>query len=105
MLGFLAWSIDQIGNWKLKRIWLPANRPKTQAAYDLIPMNCCCASYYFYCTIRTKNPKQLIRRILYFLSFFYAEKFTKEQGGNKTSRDVLGFGFGPQSLLSLNGLA
>jgi len=60
MLGFLAWSIDQTGNRKLKRIWPPANPPKTQAAYVLISMKCCCPSYYFYCTIRTRNPEKLI---------------------------------------------
>lgn len=76
MSGFLAWSIDQTGNCKLERKWPPASPPKMHAAYVLISLKCCCPSYYFYCTIRKRNPEQLIRGIFYLLAFFYTEKFT-----------------------------
>ena len=101
---FMAWNTDQTGDWKPERNWPPASPPKTQAAYVLICMKCC-PSYYLYCTIRTRNPEQLIRGIFYLLAFFYAEKVTKEQGVKKISCDFLDFVFGPQSLLSLNDLA
>jgi hypothetical protein len=73
MSGFLAWSIDQTGNWKLERNWPPASQPKTQVACVLISMKCYCPSYYLRCTIRTRNPEQLIGGIFWLLAFFFTE--------------------------------